>query len=459
MAKKTNTVRGKGSGSFSELNDFLNTVAPDGEILDINPIAKIDEWIPSGSFILNAAISGSLFGGIPNRRSFVLAGEEGTGKTFIAMSICRNAIKRGYSILYFDSEGAIDIDFVKKLGVDTSKVRLQPVYTIEEFSTIVAKITKQFDDAKAAGIVPPKIMIVLDSLGNLSSTKETTDTVEGSDKRDMTKQQNIRKLFRVNGLQLAKHGIPFIINNHVYASMSMFTPKEISGGGGVKYNASIIFVLGKGKLEDAEGEKIAKKKNVDAVKLGITIYITPYKNRYAKPIKVQFHIPFYKPINPYIGLEKFVSWETCGVVRGKALPEKEYLKLTDNAQKKCFPFQSTATRKVSAKEWGQMSDIDQKKCTELDAGGKTPKYELTEDVTFYAEPSDTARTLVVKHENGEVPLGELFTKRVFTEAVLHELDEKVIKPTFMLPTIETLDDLAELTATITDDEIGNGDED
>jgi hypothetical protein len=76
MAKKKVLVKGE-PGQFSKLNDFLNTIAPMGEMLDINPIAKIDEWIGTGSYILNAALSGSLFGGLPNRRSLVLAGEEG----------------------------------------------------------------------------------------------------------------------------------------------------------------------------------------------------------------------------------------------------------------------------------------------------------------------------------------------------------------------------------------------
>jgi hypothetical protein len=140
-----------------------------------------------------------------------------TGKTFIALSACRIAQRElDYDIIYFDSEGAIDVEFVAKLGVDTSRVRLQPVNTIEEFSHIASQLTKSYEDAKASGQTPPKIMVVLDSLGNLSSAKEKQDTQDGSDKRDMTKQQNIRKLFRVNGLQFAKHGIPFIINNHVY---------------------------------------------------------------------------------------------------------------------------------------------------------------------------------------------------------------------------------------------------
>jgi intein/homing endonuclease len=139
-----------------------------------------------------------------------------TGKTYIALSICRNAQKMGYTPIYFDSEGSIDADFVAKLGVDISNIRLQPVNTVEEFSHIAAQIVKQFEEAKAKGETPPKIMIVLDSLGNLTSIKEKADTVSGDNKRDMTKQQAIRRLFRVNGLQFAMHGIPFIVNNHVY---------------------------------------------------------------------------------------------------------------------------------------------------------------------------------------------------------------------------------------------------
>lgn len=75
MAKKK--VSADIVSSFDKLNDLLNNVAPDGEIFDDNPIAKIDEWLPTGIYILNAAISGSIFGGLPNRRSLVFAGEEG----------------------------------------------------------------------------------------------------------------------------------------------------------------------------------------------------------------------------------------------------------------------------------------------------------------------------------------------------------------------------------------------
>jgi hypothetical protein len=207
----------KTSASFSDLNDALNIISPNGSILEDSVYAKIDEWIGTGSYILNAALSGSLFGGMPNRRSLCLAGSEGTGKTYLAMSIVRNAQAMGYSVVYCDSEGSIDIDFVKRLGVDTTKFRIENISTIEEFATLAGKLNEAMTKWRNEGKTLPKIIVVLDSLGNLSSTKEKNDTTSGSDKRDMTKQQAIRRTFRVVGNDFAMNAIPFIICAHTYA--------------------------------------------------------------------------------------------------------------------------------------------------------------------------------------------------------------------------------------------------
>lgn len=437
MAKKTTPKKIK---SFNALNDFLNTFDGDGDILENAAFAKIDEWIPTGYYILNAAFSGSIFGGIPNRRSIAFAGEQGSGKTFLALSIARNAqlMKDPYDIIIFDSEGSIDTEFVKKLGVDISRVRVQLVSTIEEFNHIAAQINKSFEETIAQGEKPPKIMIILDSLGNLSTTKEMEDSTEGVNKRDMTKQQGIRKMFRVNGTKFAKHGIPFIVNNHVYAAIgSFFGGNEISGGGGLKYNASIIMELYLSKFDDDESEEKAKKKNVDAIKTGVVVNVKPTKQRFAKPIRTKIYIPFYKEPNPYIGLENFISWENCGVIRGKLLTEKDYLKLTEKEQASCHSFKTIRLVK--------------------EGRGKNA-IEIEKEVTLYAFPKETARTLVLKSEGVEIPMKELWTSRVFTPEILKELDEKVIKPTFMLPEIGSIEELEELSKNLIDENVDEEDE-
>jgi len=447
MAKKTE----KKIASFSELNDALNKISPDGDILEDSIYARIDEFISTGSFILNAALSGSLFGGMPNRRSLTFAGVEGSGKTYLALSICRNAQAMGYNIVYYDSEGGIDIDFVKRLGVDTRKFRIENISTIEQFAHLTAKLNEQMDEWRAKDIQPPKVMVVLDSLGNLSSTKEKEDTTSGSDKRDMTKQQAIRRTFRVVGNDFAKNAIPFIICNHVYDSIGSFMGgKTISGGGGILYNSSMIFMLTKSKLTDKDSEEHVKKQGLDEyTKIGIVVTVNPTKQRFARPIKVQIHIPFYKKPNPYVGLEKFVSWQNCGVLRGKCLIEKEYEKLDKDEQETCFKFEveevinvtsSTAYNKLTPTERLTIYEVENEETL------KTEKF-IKRLADRYALPKDTARTLVCRHLGGEVPLVELYTPKVFTHSVLTELDENIIKPTFMLPSIESLEDLADVTET------------
>lgn len=574
MTKKSQSSSDKKEMSFSDLNMTLSEYSPDGAILEDSVYARIDEWIPTGNYILNAALSGSLFGGMPNRRSLQLAGLEGTGKTYLAMSICRQAQMMGYYVIYYDSEGAIDVDFVKKLGVDPKKFRIENVSTIEEFATNTAKLNEIMTNARKDGVAAPKIMVVLDSLGNLSSLKEKTDTTSGENKRDMTKQQAIRRTFRVIGNDFAKNAIPFIICNHVYACLNgdaevlmsdgsyktlmniskgdavmtingakevmdsfkydikryvslkfedgtelkctpnhkfadsikdgvirwktvdelsesdevmlhglkklkliskqeiegdisvydievqdehhyilknwmlshnsigaYFPTNEVSGGGGIKYNSSIIMMLTKSKLEDKETDDKNKKAGIDSTRVGIVITCTPIKQRFARPIKVQFHLPFYKKPNPYVGLEKYISWESCGIVRGKMLAEKDYLKLSESDRKLCHQFEGYFTTVVSDTAYEKLAKSEKKMVITDDDGVMT----LTTLQPAYAMPKESSRNLVCKHLKGEIPLIDLFTEKVFTDEVLHQLDENIIKPTFRLPSIESLEDLNDLT--------------
>lgn len=421
MAKTKNTNKPEAS-SFLELNDALSKISPDGAIMDDCVYAKIDEWIPTGFYILNAAISGSLFGGMPNRRSLLFAGLEGTGKTFFGISILRNAQSMGYFPIIYDSEGSMDENFAKRLGIDTKKIRLENVGTIEDFATKAAKLNEIVSKMRESGKTPPKVIVFLDSLSNLSSLKEVEDTVDGNNKRDMTKQQSIRRMFRVIGNEFAKNGIPFIISSHVYAAIGAYVPtNEISGGGGAKYNASIIFMLTKSKLTDKESEEYVKKADIETNRVGIVVTANPVKQRFARPIKIQVHIPFYKKPNPYVGLEKYVSWKNCGIIRGKLITEKEYDKMNDADKAKCHKF-------------------------EISKEGLKPN----DNGIRYAYEKDTARTLVCKHLESEIPLSELYTDKVFTLDILHQLDDNIIKKTFMLPSIESLEDLAEISGDLLD---------
>jgi len=98
MAKKVTSMS---QSSFSDLNDILNKVSPNGDMLIDSPFCKIDEYIGTGSYILNAALSGSLFGGLPNRRSLALAGEEGclVGEELVRIYEFKSDIKQNHKII------------------------------------------------------------------------------------------------------------------------------------------------------------------------------------------------------------------------------------------------------------------------------------------------------------------------------------------------------------------------
>jgi hypothetical protein len=159
----------------------------------------------------------------------------------------------------------------------------------------------------------------------------------------------------------------------------------MSGGGGPEFSASIILMLSKGTLRDE-----AKTTT------GIIVRSKTKKNRLARPIDIEFHISFHKGMNQFVGLEQYVSWENCGVGRGNKLTEKEFSKLKPDESELCSKFEVNGE-------------------------------------TFYFLPKKLGKTYIVRHNGDAVPVKEFFSARLFTNEVLTELDEKVIKPTFKFP--------------------------
>lgn len=224
MAKTSKTTA---SGSKS-IFDIVKGFDGSAEVLSESKTAVIKDYINTGNYMLNAAMTGSLFKGIPTGRCVVFAGEPGSGKSYLALSACRNAQKKGYTPIYMDSEAAIDLDFVKRLGCDPTNFIIKQVTTISEVSTFMSRTCKQILEMDEED--RPKIMFVLDSLGNLTSDKEYNDTVDGNGKRDMTKQQEVKALFRTNATNLGKLGYPFIVCSHIYQTLDLFSKTVVSGG-------------------------------------------------------------------------------------------------------------------------------------------------------------------------------------------------------------------------------------
>jgi len=265
--------------------------------------ADISGFVDTGCYIFNAILSGSLYGGIPDNKIIAIAGESATGKTYFTLGIVAKFLRDRPDgvVLYFDSEQAVTSDMIKGRGIDPKRVAVMPVSTVESFRHQAIKIVDKYKEMPKSEQKP--MMIVLDSLGMLSTEKEMTDTAEGKTTRDMTRAQVIKATFRVLTLKLGDAGIPMIMTNHTYDQVgSMFPTKQMSGGAGLKYAASTIIFLSKKKVK--EGTDV----------IGNIIHCKNYKSRLTKEnAMVDVMLNYDTGLHPYYGLLTLA--EKYGIVK------------------------------------------------------------------------------------------------------------------------------------------------
>ena len=242
-------------------------------------------------------MTGSLYGGVPNSKITTFAGESATGKTFFVLGVVQKFLTDNPDggVIYFDTEAAVTKDMMKSRGIDTRRVVVSEPESIEGFRTSAVKMLDNYighDRLSREKKEKPPMMMVLDSIGMLSSVKELDDVASGSDKRDMTKAQLLRGTFRVLSLKLAKANVPLLVTNHTYEVVGSYIPmKEMSGGAGLKYASSTICYLGK------------KKDREDKDVVGNIIKVEMHKSRFTKENKkIEVKLSFDKGLDRYYGL-------------------------------------------------------------------------------------------------------------------------------------------------------------
>jgi RecA/RadA recombinase len=220
----------KNNDQNDDLNKEMSKHSTYGETIDKSSVSLIDHYIPTGNFNLNACLTGSFFGGYPNNRAVAIAGPSGTGKTFLLLNAIKQAQSMGYSIVFYDSENAVDRELVEKFGIDTKRFRYEPCNTVQEFRSSVTALTDLLIEQRNKGVEIPRILIALDSAGNLATQKEIDDAKNGSDKADMTRAKLLKSTFRILMTKLGICKIPFLFTNHTYMTQDLFA-KQVGGGG------------------------------------------------------------------------------------------------------------------------------------------------------------------------------------------------------------------------------------
>ena len=280
------------------MTDFLKKVIKDTEnefasIVDEGVEAgDVSTYIDTGSYIFNGLVSGTINGGIPANKITALAGESATGKTFFVLGMCKHFLDNNpdAGVIYFESESAITKDLIENRGIDTKRMVVMPVTTVQEFRTQSLRVLDSYLEQDEADRKP--LLLVLDSLGMLSTTKEVEDTEAGKETRDMTRAQVTKAAFRVLTLKLGKAKVPLVITNHTYDVVgSMFPQKEMGGGSGLKYAASTIIYLSKKKDKDGTED------------VGNIIHCKTHKSRLSKENSmVDVRLSYEKGLDRYYGL-------------------------------------------------------------------------------------------------------------------------------------------------------------
>jgi recombination protein RecA len=349
--KKENTEETETIGSIDDAFKVLDDLNPSAAFLDENSLSTVKEWIDTGSMALNAIISGSLYGGIPMGRLSGFIGPESCGKTLMANKIMANAQKKGMHVAYFDTEGALDEETAKRLGCDPSKIKHVPSELTEQCRNQIIKFLDMVVEKKLQG----KVLIVIDSLGNLITTQEKKKIDEGSDTPDMgNRAKALKSMMRAITHSAAKANCPVVFTNHIYDDPSQLHPsalKKQAGGSGPLYMASVIVQMAKktervsdSKNKDANEETTFLSKDIN----GLTLRALTTKNRFVVPfLECEMYLNFRTGLNKYSGLvemaeaykviEKqghryvfdgemlgfFKDWKTDETIWNKILPKLE----------------------------------------------------------------------------------------------------------------------------------------
>jgi len=258
------------------------------------------DWISTGNYCLNYLVSGDFYKGIPLGRVTVLAGESGSGKSYIASgNIVKAAQEQDIFVVLIDSESALDKEWLERLGVDTNEEKLLrlSMSMIDDVAKTISTFMKEYKQMDPEE--RPKVLFVIDSLGMLLTPTDVDQFDKGDMKGDLgRKPKALTALVRNCVNMFSGCNVGLIATNHTYASQDMFDPDDkISGGQGFIYASSIVIALRKLKLkEDLEGNKTS------AVN-GIRAACKVMKTRYAKPFEgVQIKIPYETGMDPYSGL-------------------------------------------------------------------------------------------------------------------------------------------------------------
>ena len=255
------------------------------DILSESKFFTETDMTPTNVPMVNVALSGSVDGGVTPGLT-VLAGPSKHFKTSFALLMAGAYLERNADavMLFYDSEFGSPQSYFEQFGIDTSRILHTPIANVEELKFDLISQLETIDRAD-------KVIIVIDSIGNLASKKELDDAINEKSVADMSRAKALKGLFRMTTPYLTMKNIPMLAINHTYKEIGLF-PKDVVGGGtGIYYSADNIWILG--RQQDKKGTEIQ----------GYHFVINVEKSRYVKEkSKIPITVSWEGGVRKYSGL-------------------------------------------------------------------------------------------------------------------------------------------------------------
>ena len=252
-----------------------NSTIKDSDILKDSKFFTKKDMIPTSIPAMNIALSGRLDGGLTPGLT-MWAGPSKHFKTAFSLLMAKSYLDKyeDAALLFYDSEFGTPQSYFDSFGIDVTRVLHTPITDVEQLKFDIMKQLEGIEQGE-------RVMIIIDSIGNLASKKEVEDALDGKSVADMSRAKQIKSLFRMVTPHLTLKDIPMVVVNHTYKEMGLF-PRDIVGGGtGSYYSADNIYILG--RQQDKDGQEL----------MGYNFIINVEKSRYVRekskiPITVKF---------------------------------------------------------------------------------------------------------------------------------------------------------------------------
>ena len=262
-----------------------NSTIKDAAILSKSKFFTEKDMIPTSIPMVNVALSGRLDGGLTPGLT-MWAGPSKHFKTAFSLLMAKSYMEKYEDsvLLFYDSEFGTPQSYFDTFGIDTNRVLHTPITDIEQLKFDIMNQLQNIERGE-------RVMIVIDSIGNLAAKKEVKDALDQKSVADMSRAKQVKSLFRMVTPHLTMKDIPMVVVNHTYKEIGMF-PKDIVGGGtGSYYSADNIFILG--RQQEKDGTEIT----------GYNFIINVEKSRYVKEkSKIPVNVSFDGGINKWSGL-------------------------------------------------------------------------------------------------------------------------------------------------------------